>query len=145
MKESEILLPSSQELINQLPQPFLLVNKDGEIILWNHTAEKYLGYDTNDVLGYPVPFAEQSQLATNELIFEQLIDKPEVRDMGYLAYITKDQTRILCKTFFTVWTIQDQPYLVISLTPSDRNISDANFEEQLSYLRSGLEDSFMML
>lgn len=145
MKESEILLPASEELINQLPQPFLLVNKDGEIVLWNHTAEKYLGYDANDVLGYPVPFAEQNQLATNELIFEQLIDKPEVRDMGYLTYITKDQTRILCKTFFTVWAIQDQPYLVISLTPSDRNISDANFEEQLSYLRSGLDDSFMML
>lgn len=145
MKESEVLTQSSQNLVDNLPHPFFLVNKLGEITLWNNEAAKKLGYNNKDIIGFPVPFAEQSQITSNELLFSELVQNPKSVDLGFHTYVTKSSKRLLCKTLASILTIDEVPFLAMSLIPSDSSTSESSFEEELSYLRSGLEDSFMML
>ncbi|MBQ0138105.1 MAG: EAL domain-containing protein [Kurthia sp.] len=145
MRENTVLDPTIKNLIDNLPHPFLLVNEQGEIVLWNKEAQIKFGYTAEEIIGFPVPFVEQSQISINEMLFQQLLKKPEPMDIGYHTYVAKSSERILCKSLLNVWKIEETPYLAMSLILSDSSTSESTFEEELSYLRSGLEDSFMML
>lgn len=145
MKENNILNPTIKNLIDNLPYPFLLVNEQGEIVLWNKEAQVKFGYTAEEIIGFPVPFVEKSQIAVNEMLFQQLLKNPEPIDIGYHTYLAKSSERILCKSLLNLWTIEETSYLAMSLILSDSSTSESTFEEELSYLRSGLEASFMML
>lgn len=146
MSENNNIFQTTIELINHLPHPFLLVNQNGEIVLWNTDAESKLGYSYKEMNGFPVPFADSSQITAYEELFHQLLNEPQTSfDSGYQNYLTKSKKRMLFKTYVRIIYFEDQPYLAMSLVLSDSSTTDSSFEEELSYLYAGLKDSYMTL
>jgi PAS domain S-box-containing protein len=76
--KKEVLLSREVQhtLIEFSPLPIIAVNRSGQITIWNHAAEEYLGWSSDELMGQPLPLnvvTERNQdEATEELLHHVL-------------------------------------------------------------------------
>ncbi|GEK32816.1 bifunctional diguanylate cyclase/phosphodiesterase [Kurthia sibirica] len=145
MKEMENLFQASHTIIDELTHPYLVLNSQGEVMLWNKQCEHLFEYSAEETIGTICPIVEHMDFTDDDPVFQRLLTGQGIVNHGLFSYNSKTKNRVLCKTYSHTLIIAGENYLALSFIIPDSSITETSFEEELAYLRVGLEDSFMSL
>jgi len=67
----------SQNFIEQTHDAVMIIDADGQVIFWNRSAERLLGYSEREVLGQPMSFFDDPEFLTHA--FKEVAEKNEAR------------------------------------------------------------------
>ena len=95
------------DIINQMPDPVVILNNEQKIIHWNTSAEEVFGYAAEKVLGDTLNFlySPESRKIAEELLFNKMIHTGQIS--CHLMLLDKKKRTIPCKLNFSVMPSKD--------------------------------------
>lgn len=143
MSELQELL-SDNLVFNHIPFPIIIMDKDGLVVWCNRHAERVFQLQADTIKGQLYPYMNPEKAAFYKHSWETVIhSKDPIRfedvEVG-LGNGTRTYTTIVTKAF----TADGDPY-VMSIFEVDDADEEGSASRELNSLRSGLDDSFMLL
>lgn len=143
MSELQELL-SDNLVFNHIPFPIIIMDKDGLVVWCNRHAERVFQLETDTIKGQLYPYMNPEKAAFYKHPWETVIhSKDPIRfedvEVG-LGNGTRTYTTIVTKAF-----IADGGPYVMAIFEVDDADEEGSASRELNSLRSGLDDSFMLL
>ena len=143
MSELQELL-SDNLVFNHIPFPIIIMDKDGLVVWCNRHAERVFQLQTDTIKGQLYPYMNPEKAAFYKHPWETVIhSKDPIRfedvEVG-LGNGTRTYTTIVTKAF-----IADGGHYVMAIFEVDDADEEGSASRELNSLRSGLDDSFMLL
>ncbi|MFD1863652.1 EAL domain-containing protein [Planococcus chinensis] len=143
MSELQELL-SDNLVFNHIPFPIIIMDKDGLVVWCNRHAERVFQLQTDTIKGQLYPYMNPEKAAFYKHPWETVIhSKDPIRfedvEVG-LGNGTRTYTTIVTKAFAA-----DGSQYVMSIFEVDDADEEGSASRELNSLRSGLDDSFMLL
>ncbi|MGO1057500.1 EAL domain-containing protein [Planococcus sp. FY231025] len=143
MSELQELL-SDNLVFNHIPFPIIIMDKDGLVVWCNRHAERVFQLQTDTIKGQLYPYMNPEKAAFYKHPWETVLhSKDPIRfedvEVG-LGNGTRTYTTIVTKAFAA-----DGGQYVMSIFEVDDADEEGSASRELNSLRSGLDDSFMLL
>ncbi|HIX43231.1 MAG TPA: EAL domain-containing protein, partial [Candidatus Kurthia intestinigallinarum] len=120
----------------------MTLDHEGNIISWNTYCENVFGYSTDEVLGkFPPIFNDEQDKAEEQ--FTTILRSHKELTLNNFTLLTKDSEMLQMSLFAKALTIRDERIIMVRFLNAFS--SEESAVAELSCLRSGLEESFMVL
>ncbi|MDM5231561.1 GGDEF domain-containing phosphodiesterase [Lysinibacillus pakistanensis] len=133
-----------EHYLNSLPFPAIVVNQDGQAIIFGKPAEQLFGISATDIKGNTTPFINENLL--RELSYETFqailhTDESTYIDKVQVVTFTNEKitTALLAKPFIE----QGEPYILLLFMLPELMINSVSNSGTLINLKQGLDNSFM--
>jgi len=120
----------------------MTLDHEGNIISWNTYCENVFGYSTDEVLGKFPPIFNDEQDKVEEQ-FTTILRSHKELTLNNFTLLTKDSEMLQMSLFAKALTIRDERIIMVRFLNAFS--SEESAVAELSCLRSGLEESFMVL
>lgn len=142
MNEVENIFQYANPILNHIHSPMMTLDHEGNIISWNNYCENVFGYSANEVLGNfpPIFNDEQSKV---EAQFTTILRSHKELMLNNFTLLTKDSEMLQMSLFAKALTIKDERIIMVRFLNAFS--SEESAAAELSCLRAGLEESFMVL
>jgi len=120
----------SQNFIEQTHDAVMITDAGGQVIFWNRSAERLLGYSEKEVLGHPMSFFDNPEFLTRA--FKEVAEKNEARVQEVIG---KDNSGKLLELEISIGGITNDEGQIVaySILARDIGVRKRN-EERLRYL-----------
>lgn len=142
MKEIESIFQYANPILNYTLCPMMTLNHEGQIISWNSECESVFGYKADEVLGKFPPIFNSEQQEVEEQ-FNTILRSHKELAFNTFTLLTKNEELLQMSLFAKALTIKDERIIVVRFMKAFT--SEENAAAELSCLRAGLEESFMVL
>ena len=142
MKEIENVFQYANPILNHIQSPVMTLDHQGKVISWNNHCADVFGYSTDEVLGnFPPIFNDEQQKIEQQ--FTTILRSHKELLLKNFTLLTKNSDMLQMSLFAKALTIKDERIIVIQFLHAFSSEESAGAE--LSCLRAGLEESFMVL
>lgn len=142
MNEVENIFQYANPILNHIHSPMMTLDHEGNIISWNTYCENVFGYSTDEVLGkFPPIFNDEQDKAEEQ--FTTILRSHKELTLNNFTLLTKDSEMLQMSLFAKALTIRDERIIMVRFLNAFS--SEESAVAELSCLRSGLEESFMVL
>ncbi len=142
MNEVENIFQYANPILNHIHSPMMTLDHEGNIISWNTYCENVFGYSTDEVLGKFPPIFNDEQDKVEEQ-FTTILRSHKELTLNNFTLLTKDSEMLQMSLFAKALTIRDERIIMVRFLNAFS--SEESAVAELSCLRSGLEESFMVL
>lgn len=142
MNEVENIFQYANPILNHIHSPMMTLDHEGNIISWNTYCENVFGYSTDEVLGKFPPIFNDEQDKVEEQ-FTTILRSHKELTLNNFTLLTKDSEMLQMSLFAKALTIRDERIIMVHFLNAFS--SEESAVAELSCLRSGLEESFMVL
>lgn len=142
MNEVENIFQYANPILNHIHSPMMTLDHEGNIISWNTYCENVFGYSTDEVLGKFPPIFNDEQDKVEEQ-FTTILRSHKELTLNNFTLLTKDSEMLQMSLFAKALTIRDERIIMVRFLHAFS--SEESAVAELSCLRSGLEESFMVL
>lgn len=142
MNEVENISQYANPILNHIHSPMMTLDHEGNIISWNTYCENVFGYSTDEVLGKFPPIFNDEQDKVEEQ-FTTILRSHKELTLNNFTLLTKDSEMLQMSLFAKALTIRDERIIMVRFLNAFS--SEESAVAELSCLRSGLEESFMVL
>lgn len=132
--------------ITQSPFPSFVLNRNGQIVIWNELSEKYLGYSMRDFSNDDSSYLKNNILSSlSEESWLRIMKRKESIQLDNIQMITKDDS-FINSSFITVPCFyKGEPSTLMTCLLDDQIKRIDSTTQELTDLKNGLLSSFMMV
>ena len=143
MSELQDLL-SDNLVFNHIPFPIIIMDKDGLVVWCSRHAERFLNISTETSKGQIYPFMNPEKTALNKHSWDKVLHSREPLRFEDIEIGLVDGTRTYTTVVAKSFTSDNQRF-VMTIYEVDESEEEGSASRELSNLRNGLDDSFMLL
>lgn len=133
-----------EHYLNSLPFPAIIINQDGQAIIWGKHAEHLIGFSANDITGNTTPFIRENLLRQLPLeTFHAILhneDSTYIDNIQVSTYTNKEiTTALLAKPFVE----QDERFILLIFMLPELMVTAISNSSTFVDLKQGIDTTFM--
>lgn len=133
-----------EKLLSALPFPCFMLNRSGVIVSWNDLCEEHFGYTPKDLYNNANDITNTLFSGLSPNLLDTILHTKETIRIDSLPLITKEETYLGCDILILPSTLANDMLCIFCLLDNHVKHIDHAVQE-LSDLKSGIEESFMMV
>ncbi|WP_341301453.1 EAL domain-containing protein [Lysinibacillus sp. FSL H8-0500] len=133
-----------EHYLNSLPFPAIIINQDGQAIIWGKLAEHLIGFSANDITGNTTPFIHENLL--RQLTVETVHSILQNEDSTYIDSIqvnTSTNTEITTALLAKPFTEQDERFILLIFMLPELMLKTISTSSAFVDLKQGIDTTFM--
>jgi len=145
MSEMQQILENGRRLLDRVPFPMMLANKELTVLWWSIEAEKIFGFTSEEVVGLHHPFLEENRLAIQTSIWEQVLHSNKPVRLEKISLHTKQGKPVQVSVIVNSMTIDDELcFMFVYEIGNYHTVDQPAFNQELASLKNGLDETFML-
>ncbi|MFJ7737209.1 EAL domain-containing protein [Lysinibacillus sp. NPDC097287] len=133
-----------ERYLNSLPFPALIMDNNGNVMIWGKSAEQQFGFATSDIIGHATsPITESLLRQLSQETFEQIAQNENFTYIENIQVYTQTNDEITTSLLAKSFTENDECLILIMFVLPQFMIKPTSTNNALEDLKQSLESTFM--